>query len=78
MHEGADNVTWLWTINRDTQCTGPIAEWWPGKAYVTWVGIDGYYTSPNDTFSSVFGRTIQQVRRITNDPVLLSETAVAP
>ena len=58
--------------------TGPIAKWWPGKAYVTWVGIDGYYTRPNDTFSSVFGRTINQVRRITNDPILLSETAVSP
>jgi mannan endo-1,4-beta-mannosidase len=76
--EGADNVTWLWTINRDTQGTGPIAQWWPGKAYVTWVGIDGYYTKPNDTFSSVFGRTINQVRRITNEPILLSETAVSP
>ena len=41
--EGADNVTWLWTINRDTHGTGPIGKWWPGKAYVTWVGIDGYY-----------------------------------
>jgi mannan endo-1,4-beta-mannosidase len=76
--DGADNVTWLWTVNRDIQGTGPIAEWWPGKAYVNWVGIDGYYTKSNDTFSSVFGRTISQVRRITNEPILLSETAVAP
>jgi mannan endo-1,4-beta-mannosidase len=76
--EGADNVTWLWTINVDTPKTGPIAHWWPGKAYVTWVGIDGYYTRPNDTFSTVFGRTINQVHRITNDPILLSETAVSP
>ncbi len=42
------------------------------------MGIDGYYTRPNDTFSSVFGRTIKQVGRITNDPILLSETAVSP
>ena len=40
--DGAENVTWLWTINVDTPLTGPIAEWWPGKGYVTWVGIDGY------------------------------------
>jgi hypothetical protein len=76
--EGAENVTWLWTINTDTHGTGPIAEWWPGRAYVTWVGIDGYYTSPKDTFSRVFGRTIKQVRKITQDPVLVSETAVGP
>jgi mannan endo-1,4-beta-mannosidase len=76
--EGADNVTWLWTINRDTSGTGPIAAWWPGKAYVTWIGIDGYYLRPRDTFTSVFGPTIRQVRKFTDKPVLLSETAVGP
>ena len=32
--------------------TGPIALWWPGKRYVTWVGIDGYYYLPSETFFS--------------------------
>jgi mannan endo-1,4-beta-mannosidase len=76
--QGADNVTWLWTINADLPTTGPIASWWPGSGYVTWVGIDGYYYVPGDTFASVFGKTIGQVRAITNKPVLLSETAVGP
>jgi hypothetical protein len=75
---GADNVTWLWTINADLPTTGPIASWWPGAGYVSWVGIDGYYYIPGDTFGSVFGKTIAQVRAITNKPVLLSETAVGP
>jgi hypothetical protein len=76
--QGADNVTWLWTINADLPTTGPIASWWPGAAYVTWIGIDGYYYIPANNFVSVFGRTIAQVRAITNKPVLLSETAVGP
>jgi hypothetical protein len=76
--QGADNVTWLWTINADLPTTGPIASWWPGAGYVTWVGIDGYYYIPADSFVSVFGKTIAQVRAITNKPVLLSETAVGP
>ncbi len=54
--EGADNVTWLWTINQDRGGTGPIASWWPGAKYVTWVGIDGYYFRPTDTFTTVFGQ----------------------
>jgi len=74
----ADNVTWLWTINADLPSTGPIASWWPGARYVTWVGIDGYYYRRSDTFASVFGRTIAAVRAITRRPVLLSETAVGP
>jgi hypothetical protein len=74
--QGADNVTWLWTVNQDSPGTGPVAAWWPGAAYVTWVGIDGYYFRPSDTFASVFGLTIAQVRVLTDKPILLSETAV--
>jgi mannan endo-1,4-beta-mannosidase len=76
--EGADNVTWMWTINSDLTYTRPVASWWPGAGYVTWVGIDGYYVRPSDTFASVFGSTVDQVRKFTDKPVLLSETAVGP
>ena len=76
--QGTDNVTWLWTINQDLPSTGPIASWWPGAQYVTWVGIDGYYYRPASTFATVFGQTIAQVRAFTSKPLLLSETAVGP
>jgi mannan endo-1,4-beta-mannosidase len=72
------NVTWLWTVQADEQGTGPVASWWPGGSYVTWVGIDGYYYRPSDTFFSVFGATIAQVRMFTGRPILLSETSVGP
>jgi beta-mannanase len=74
--QGADNVTWLWTIQANEPGTGPVASWWPGSQYVTWVGIDGYYYRPSENFFSIFGETITQVRVITGKPVLLSETAV--
>jgi hypothetical protein len=76
--QGADNVTWLWTIQADQPGTGPIYSWWPGAAYVTWVGIDGYFYFSSNTFVGVFGKTIAQVRGFTAKPVLLSETAVGP
>ena len=76
--QGAGNVTWLWTLQADEPGTGPIASWWPGAQYVTWVGIDGYYYRHSDTFATVFGKTITQVRSFTGKPVLLSETAVGP
>jgi len=76
--QDADNVTWLWTIQADEVGTGPIARWWPGAQYVSWVGIDGYYYRPSETFSSIFGQTIAQVRMFTSKPVLLSEAAVGP
>ena len=76
--QGADNVTWLWTLEADGPGTGPVKDWWPGPNYVTWVGVDGYYYRPSDTFATVFGKTINQLRTFTQDPVLLSETAVGP
>jgi mannan endo-1,4-beta-mannosidase len=79
---GARNVTWLWTVNiiNNTQ-TGKIpspAPWWPGNAYVTWVGIDGYYLKPNWQFAPLFGPTIGAVRRLTGKPILIGETGATP
>jgi hypothetical protein len=77
--EGAYNVTWLWTVNQQRgRSTAPIRAWWPGANYVTWVGIDGYYVRPSDTFQTVFGQTMSQVTAITKKPILLSETGVSP
>ncbi len=76
---GADNVTWLWTVNAELgTSTGPLHDWWPGSRYVTWVGIDGYYFQNDATFTSVFGSTIRDIRKFTNTPILLSEIAIGP
>jgi mannan endo-1,4-beta-mannosidase len=78
--QGADNVTWMWTVNIVDKHGGipSPAPWWPGSAYVNWVGIDGYYLKPSWTFASLFGPTIKAVRALTLDPVLISETAASP
>lgn len=76
--QAVHNVTWLWTVQADESGTGPIARWWPGASYVTWVGIDGYYYRSYETFAGIFGKTIAKVRTITSQPVLLAETAVGP
>jgi mannan endo-1,4-beta-mannosidase len=77
---GAGNVTWLWTVNVIEERGGipSPAAWWPGGAYVTWVGIDGYYTKSSMTFASLFGPTIVTLRTLSSDPILIAETGVAP
>jgi hypothetical protein len=75
---GAVNVTWLWTVSSMSGASSPIRQWWPGSSYVSWVGIDGYYDRSTDTFASVFGGTINQIRTVTGKPVLISATAVSP
>jgi hypothetical protein len=79
---GVRNVTWLWTVNvmNNTQ-VGKIpnpAAWWPGKSYVNWVGIDGYYLKPSWAFVPLFGPTITAVREFTSDPILIAETGAVP
>jgi mannan endo-1,4-beta-mannosidase len=79
---GADNVTWLWTVNVINESEhGRIpspAPWWPGSRYVNWVGIDGYYYKPSWQFTSLFGPTIIAVRELTRDPIIIAETGASP
>jgi hypothetical protein len=73
---GAANVTWLWAVNSITGAASALSLWWPGAAWVDWTGIDGYYFQATDTFSSVFGSTIADIRAFSSAPMLIAETAV--
>jgi hypothetical protein len=77
---GADNVTWLWTVNIiDSKHGIPSpAAWWPGAKYVTWVGLDGYYYNKIQSFPALFGPVIKAIHALTTDPILVSETGAAP
>lgn len=76
---GARHVIWLWTVN---VVGGPqvraIRPWWPGAAYVTWVGIDGHYFQRSIRFPGLFGATLDQIRGLTRDRVLIAESGIAP
>ncbi len=73
---GAANLTWMWTVSRAG--TAPVRPYWPGASYVTWVGIDGYFVTPSDTYGSVFGSMVDRVRSFAHEPVLLSGVGVGP
>jgi mannan endo-1,4-beta-mannosidase len=73
---GATNVTWLWTVNSTNAASSLLRQWWPGADWVNWIGLDGYYYQSTDTFQSVFGETLTDIRKFSAAPVLISETAV--
>jgi hypothetical protein len=77
---GARNVTWLWTVNimHAGGHITPPAPWWPGRKYVTWVGLDGYYYKPSWKFAPLFGPTITAIRELTRAPILIAETSASP
>jgi hypothetical protein len=75
---GATNVIWIWNPNivnpmPDVQ----LSPYWPGSAYVDWVGLTGYFpTTGPDTFAGIYGPTITEVRKFTSKPFLIAETSV--
>jgi len=75
---GAANVTWLWAVNsiEGEGAASSLSQWWPGAAWVSWTGIDGYYYQATDTFGSVFASTIADIRTFSSAPLLIAETAV--
>jgi mannan endo-1,4-beta-mannosidase len=78
--EGANNlVLWVWAPNRtDALNAGfaPIDNYFPGAAYVDYVGMSGYYrkadTRPD--FDRTYGATLAELARVApGKPVLLAE-----
>lgn len=76
--DGATNAAWVWDPSVSGRSTTAIRPWYPGNSWVTMVGLDGYFYSPKDTFSTVFGPTLTQVRSFTRKPVIIVETGVDP
>jgi len=75
---GASNVIWVWNPN----IINPVPQvqlqpYWPGDAYVDWVGITGYFpTSGPETFATLYGPTLTEIRQFTAKPVIIAETSV--
>jgi mannan endo-1,4-beta-mannosidase len=74
---GASNVRFVWTINRAIKGEEPIRKLWPGKDYVSWVGIDAYYWTRHAQFRDVIGHTVSVLHAFTHKPILIAETAAA-
>jgi mannan endo-1,4-beta-mannosidase len=74
---GATNVIWIWNPNVISASDVPLAPYYPGDAYVTWVGLTGYFpmTGPT-TFGGLFGPTMTEIRQFTRKPFIIVETAV--
>jgi hypothetical protein len=71
---GDRNVTWMDTLNRVYAGAGRTSDY--VIAGVGMYGIDAYYNYPGDTFDSVVGKTLKQIRALTNKPVLINETGI--
>jgi hypothetical protein len=79
--QGVTNVTWVWTISRDAQRSGwpDLQSWWPGPRYVDWIGMNGYYRAPGQTFDYLYQAQLGILKTFApHKPVLITETGVGP
>jgi hypothetical protein len=70
---GATNVTWVFNPNLDI---GPykIADYWPGDAYVDWMGLDGYNKGATSaTFASLYGPSYAALQALSQKPIMICE-----
>lgn len=75
---GATNVKFVWSPNVDYTGATPMAELYPGDAYVAMVGLDGYNWGPLDghtwqTPQQVFGPSVAEIEAITHRPLMITE-----
>ena len=76
---GATNARWVWCPTAHGFATGEAAKWYPGDAYVDWIGADGYnwgdattqskWRSFKDVFASFYSWGAAK-----NKPLLIGET----
>lgn len=74
-------VQWIWAVNHEDVGFARAEDYYPGAAYVDWIGIDGYNWGASQSWSSwsapeqVFGPMIARLRALTAKPLALTETA---
>jgi mannan endo-1,4-beta-mannosidase len=76
----ATNVIWTWTPNVISGAPSvELKPYYPGDAYVDWIGLDGYYTRTGaQTYRQLFDPTMKDIRRFTRLPFLIVETGAEP
>lgn len=78
--EGATNVEWVWSPNRDYPGATDLRSLYPGDERVDWIAIDGYnFGTEYDwsswrSFNETFKGTYDIVTGFSNRPVMIGET----
>jgi hypothetical protein len=81
---GAENAVWVWSPDATSAPNEPWNSWrsyYPGDAYVDWVGIDGYNWGTTESWST-WQSFADIIRPIYSDyagrkPIMIAETASA-
>jgi beta-mannanase len=77
----ATRLQWVWSVNNEDAGGFSAEQFYPGDAYVDWVGIDGYNWGASQSWSTwktpaqTFDPMINRLRAITLKPLNITESA---
>lgn len=71
-------IKFAWIMNHWFPQSETLRLLWPGQAYVNMLGIDGYIKDRRDNFRRLFIPTIRDMRKLSDKPILIAETAAGP
>ncbi len=76
--QGADNIRWVWCPHADQQSPHytDARQYYPGDAYVDWIGLDGYAWRSQQSFDQIFGASYQQLEKH-QKPMMIAEIGTA-
>ncbi|GIK78236.1 MAG: beta-mannanase [Thermoleophilia bacterium] len=81
--EGAENITWFFHVDAagaPGAAWNDIAAYYPGDAYVDWIGVSAYGSLRPDygwrSFRRVYGRARAELRALGGKPIAVLETGV--
>jgi hypothetical protein len=78
----ANHLQWIWTVNNTDGGKFTAEAYYPGDAYVDWIGIDGYNWGQNPSATNwhspavVYGDMLARMRALANKPISFNETGV--
>lgn len=77
--EGATNVRFVWSPNVASRPESAYAAWFPGDAWVDWVGVDGYNRASRNgrwrSLREVFAPSYRALAALSTRPMMIAETA---
>ncbi len=77
--QNVHNVIWFWCGSSGGTGGAPVSAFYPGDAYVDWIGFDAYATQPKATFIDTFSLMYSQLQTIApTKPILIAESAAIP
>jgi mannan endo-1,4-beta-mannosidase len=71
-------IKFAWIMNHWFPESETLRLLWPGQSYVDMLGIDGYFKDRKDDFRRLFVPTIRDMRKLSDKPIMISETAAGP